>query len=242
MSMECPFSPMRVMLLPGLQLSRQWPLTHVRLQIRGAKTTLKRSRARAVRSEGPVEAAAAPGQPSASSAQSRASPPGGILAFPEAGPGAQERTSPRPVGAPRGELRAGGEGGAAAAAAAGRDRGRGGGGGGRGGAPLPGLERARSLAPPSGRSLARLSPASQPISGRGQESGSAAKRRRAGGRRRGQEREEGGGKRRPPLAGAATGRAARGRGESRNEARQREGGAAPVARPAAVLKGAVEVI
>lgn len=93
-SMACPFSPMRVMLLPGLQLSRQRPFWQVRSQMSGAKTTLKRSRASAARSEAAAEPR--PGQPGApgiiasSSPSTRtAAPAGGILASRAAPAGGQ---------------------------------------------------------------------------------------------------------------------------------------------------------
>lgn len=43
-SADWPFSPMRVVLLPCSQVSWHWPFMHVRLQMSGAITTLKRSR------------------------------------------------------------------------------------------------------------------------------------------------------------------------------------------------------
>lgn len=44
-SADCPFSPIRVVLLPCSQVFWHWPVRwHVRLQISGAMTTLKRSR------------------------------------------------------------------------------------------------------------------------------------------------------------------------------------------------------
>lgn len=43
-SADCPFSPISVVLLPCSQVSWHWPFRHVRLQMSGAMTTLKRSR------------------------------------------------------------------------------------------------------------------------------------------------------------------------------------------------------